>query len=183
MTRTVRHDHVPLWRVGARSWTDPLDAAFSRDRPDNRWNTSAFPALYCCCSLRVARAVVEDRWRRLSVDLADLTPDARPELAEIDWAGLVVDVASREGLEAHGFPPDYPAGVDRADCRRAAAAWHDAGCEGVVCRSAALYRLGRETRWEGDHAAWGEVAVFTARAERKPVLRRRREDLGWLTRS
>lgn len=180
MTATVLHFHVPLFRVGPRSWTDPIDASFSQRRADNRWNTPAFPALYCCCSERVARAVVEDRWRRLAIELTDLTSDAQPQLAEIDWAGTVVDMVSAEGILANGFPRTYPAGVEVADCQRAATVWHEAGHDGVVCRSAALHRLSREARWEGDHPAWGEVAVFLQEANEKPTLRRLREDLDWL---
>ena len=180
MTATVPHVHVPLLRVGPRRWKDPIDASFSQTHADNRWNTPAFPALYCCCSERVARAVVEDRWRRLAVELADLTPDTQPQLAEIDWTGTVVDMASEAGIVANGFPRAYPAGVEVADCQRAATVWQEAGHGGVVCRSAALHRLSREARWEGEHPAWGEVAVFTRKANKKPTLRRLREDLDWL---
>jgi RES domain-containing protein len=180
MTATVPHVHVPLFRVGPRSWTDPIDASFSQTRADNRWNTPAFPALYCCCSERVARAVVEDRLRRLAVELADLTPDAQPQLAEIDWTGTVVDMVSEAGIVANGFPRAYPVGVELADCQRAATVWQAARREGVVCRSAALHRLSREARWEGDHQAWGEVAVFTRKAHEAPALRRLRDDLDWL---
>ncbi len=180
MTATVPHVHVPLFRVGPRSWTDPTDASFSQSHTDNRWNTPAFPALYCCCSERVARAVVDDRLRRLAVELADLTPDAQPQLAEIDWTGTVVDMISEEGIVTNGFPRAYPAGVEVADCQRASIAWNEAGHEGVVCRSAAVHRLSRGMRWEGDHQAWGEVAVFTQKAREKPRLRRLRNDLDWL---
>lgn len=179
VTVTVPHVHVPLFRVGPTSWTDPTDASFSQRRSDNRWNTPAFPALYCCCSERVARAVVEDRLRRLAVELADLTPDARPQLAEIDWTGTVVDMISDAGIVANGFLPAYPADVKLADCQRASLVWHEAGYDGVVCRSAALHRVAREAHWQGDHGAWGEVAVFTQNARRTPTLRRLRDDFDW----
>ena len=61
MTATVVHNHVPIFRVVRRGWPDPADAKFSQlSRVDNRWNTPGFPALYCCCSETVARAIMRE---------------------------------------------------------------------------------------------------------------------------
>ena len=56
--RVVGHTHVPLLRVIPREYVnDATNAAPSQAKTDNRWNTPAFPALYCCCALSVAIAV------------------------------------------------------------------------------------------------------------------------------
>lgn len=173
------HDHTPIYRVVQAAWIDPLDASFSRRTPDRRWNDESFPALYCCCSEAVARAVALDVLRYAGLELQELQPGAHPRLVEIAWRGRVVDAATPEGLEAAGLPPGYPRHVSRHETRRRAAAWHGAGeAEGVVCRSASLARLGVES-WPGSHEAWSELAVFPHRARRSPELLRRRSDLDW----
>lgn len=171
---TVPHGHIPIYRVGRADWTDPLDASWSLRQTLNRWNTQEFPTLYCCCSERVARAVVTDRLRRGGLVLEDLLPSARPVLFEIEWSGQVADMASREGIVANGFPEDYPEGVEIRRCQEAARRWHVEGLEGVVCRSASLWRLGFR-RWQGDHRDWGEVAIFVEKSRERPRLIRKRE--------
>ncbi len=177
------HQHVPVYRVGRRSWRDPLDTSYSWRQPANRWNTTEFPALYCCCSEGVARAVALDNLRRGGMLLEDLQPPARPVVWEIDWAGVVVDMASSPGIATNGFPPEYPAGVEIGRCRDAATIWHDAGHHGIVCRSAAMLRLGLNA-WTGDHRRWGELVVYPANLNRRhgavPKLRRIRADDSWL---
>lgn len=178
--RLLDHRHEPVYRVVRAGWIDPLDASFSRRTPDRRWNDAAFPALYCCCSEAVARAVARDVLRYAGLRLDELQPAARPELAEIAWQGRVADVTTPEGIEAAGFPPEYPRHLSRHETRRRAARWHGAGgVEGVVCRSASLARLGFE-RWLGAHDGWSELAIFADRAGRRPRLLHRRSDLDWL---
>jgi len=174
-----QHDHEPLYRVVRRGWDDPLDASFSRQRADRRWNTPDFAALYCCCHELVARAVTHDLLGLAAVDVEDLQPAYRPQLAEVGWSGEVVDLVTVEGTAAAGFATDYPAGVGKASTRAAAEAWHSDGAEGVCCRSASLHRLGR-TQWAGDHRPFGEVAVYPDNAGQDPSLLRRRDDLDWL---
>jgi RES domain-containing protein len=174
----MEHGHV-VYRVTRQSWRDPLEASYSQVRTDNRWNTPAFPALYACCSEQVARAVVLDRFRLSGVELEDLHPDARPALVEITWSGMLVDVASAAGVAAAGFPATYPAGVSIADTQTAATAWHAAGFEGVVCRSASRARLGF-SEWRDPHQPWGEIAIFPQNAKRAPHRRRRSAELEWL---
>lgn len=174
----VAHQHVPVFRVLRAGHSDPLDATYSQRRP-GRWNTADYPALYCCCSERGAKAVTQDRLNMAAVDLADLQPEAFPQLFELDWAGSVVDVASSPGIAAAGFSPIYPQGVSHQETKPRAARWHQDRREGVVCRSASLSRLGVYD-WPGDCQLWGELAVFTEQSQRKPTLRRERNDLGWL---
>lgn len=177
---TISHDHAVL-RVIQAAWNDATDASHSQQKADNRWNTAQFPALYCCCSEAVARAVALNVLRLANVMVEDLQPEARPALAALSWSGEVVDVISAGGLEAAGFPPGYPDGVSKDDTRRAATRWHERGHEGVVCRSASVWRLERgRARWLGPHDQWSEVAIFTLRAANQPRQTGRRTDLRWL---
>lgn len=175
---TQRHDHVPVYRVIRANWRDPLDASYSQTRTDRRWNTADFPALYACCSERVAAAVARDVFRVGALALEDLR-GGRPQLAEVGWSGEVVDVASVEGVEAAGFPANYPEGVTKETTQRAAAQWESERREGVVCRSASLWRGGYRY-WAGSHEPWGELAIFARRAQAAPSLLRQRTDLDWL---
>jgi len=172
----TEHSHLPVFRVIRAGWRDPLDSSFSRRKPDNRWNTSDFSALYCCCSEQVAWAVVRDVFRFAAVSWNDLQPEVRPGLVEISWTGTVVDVVSREGLHATDLSPDYPKGVTKSQTRALAVRWHNSGHEGVVSRSASLMRLGF-SKWVGSHEPWGELVIFVANAKNPPTLTRHRDDL------
>lgn len=177
---TVLHAH-PIFRVVRRGWRDAVDASHSQTRADNRWNTTNFPALYCCCSVRVARAVALDVFRLAAVMVEDLQPEVRPGLAELAWSGQVVDVASVGGIAAAGFPPGYPDGVSKEDTRRVASQWHESGHEGVVYRSASILRRGRgRASWDGSHELWSELAIFPLRAVHPAREERRQDDFAWL---
>ena len=177
---TMLHAH-PIFRVVRGGWRDAVDASRSRTRVDNRWNTPDFPALYCCCSVPVAQAVALDVFRLAAVMVEDLQPEVRPTLAELSWAGQVVDVASPDGVAAAGFPPAYPDGVSKEATRRAASQWHESGHEGVVCRSASIWRRGRgRARWDGSHELWSELAIFPLRAANPPREERRQDGFAWL---
>ncbi len=177
--RTVAHGR-PVYRVIRAGWEDPLDASFSQQAADRRWNTAEFPALYCCCSLPVARAVARDLFRFAGIELEDLQPEYRPCLIEVDWTGEVVDMASGEGIETAGFPSSYPSGVSKRLTREAAVVWHGDGREGVVCRSASLWRLGLRA-WKPPHLRWSELAIFVDVARQRPRQTGRRDDLAWLS--
>src|SRR5947199_180585 len=124
MSAMVVHDHVPVFRVVRRGWAEALDARFSQRRDvDNRWNTPEFPALYCCCSEAVARAIVRDILRITGADIADLQEPYQPQLVEIGWTGEVADMITGEGIASAGFPADYPAHTEHADTRDTAARW------------------------------------------------------------
>jgi len=179
--RITAHTHIPLFRVVPRRYIDDAEnAAPSQDRTDNRWNTSAFPVLYCCCSLQVARAVARLKIRRTGLTLDQISPDRLPALREILWDGQVVDMASRGGIRRAGFPDDYPAPATTIGLTQAAAVrWHAAGREGLVCRSHALYEVAAERGWHEPHEPWGEVAIFV-RNTKAPISRRAFLDLSWL---
>lgn len=174
------HAH-PIFRVVRAGWQDATDASYSQTKADNRWNTTEFPALYCCCSVPVARVVALDVFRLASVVIEDLQPEARPALAKLSWAGQVVDVASEDGVTAAEFPSAYPDGVNKERTRRAASRWHELGHEGVVCRSASLWRRERKrASWEGGHEQWSEVAIFPLTAANRAREEGREDDLAWL---
>lgn len=167
-----------LYRVVRRGWKDPLDTSFSR-RANQRWNTPEFEALYCCASARVARAVTLDVFRFAGLTIEDLRAEARPQLVEIAWQGRLVDVATREGVRAAGFPARYPEAVTRAATQPVATNWHREGLEGVLCRSASLSRL-RFADWSDDPGNWSEAAIYPANVQVAPKLIRRVRDLNWL---
>ncbi len=173
---TVAHSHAPILRVVAAGWADPLDSAFSRS--GGRWNApDTFEVLHTCCGERVARAVVEERLSTHGLQVDDLLPEQRPELAEIDWRGEVVDMITEHGVASAGFPDDYPAThLDErgyAETQAAGGRWQSAGAAGVVCRSASLSRSGFSD-WSGEHETWGELALFVGNLVEGPRLLRRR---------
>lgn len=176
------HSHIPLYRVVRTSYKDPLDASYSQHRGANRWNTTEFPALYCCCSENVARAVTLDILRFAGLEMDDLKPDVRPQLVEFSWSGEVIDMTSSAGIASAGFPAAYPAHTALKDTQSAAALWREQGWPGVVCRSASMYRLGYST-WEGPHERWSELAIFVdaqnRNAQNQTRLLNRRSNLAW----
>jgi RES domain-containing protein len=178
--RTLSLSGQALYRVVRAGWSDPLDATFSQTARDRRWNTPDFPALYCCLSLDVARAVTRDLLGFAGIEIADLQPAFRPRLVEIGWSGEVVDMATAPGVAAAGFPESYPAGVDRSATRRAAVLWHRQKREGVAGRSASLLRLGFSA-WNGAPERWSEAALFVESCHTPPVRLGHRDDAGWLS--
>jgi RES domain-containing protein len=179
LPRFMAHRHTPIYRVVRQGWQHPIDASYSQRKSNNRWNTREFPALYACCSVRVARAVALDRLRFASVVVEDLPTDQRPILAEIAWSGHTVDMTSKAGVAAAGFSDQYPKETSKESTRNAATKWHAAGLEGVVCRSASMERLG-ESAWNGPHQHWSECAIFPRNSKLQPRLLRRRMDTGWI---
>lgn len=176
----MRHDHLPIYRVIRRGWPNPLDTSYSQLRStDNRWNTPGFPALYCCCSPTVARAIVHDVFRLTSVDIEDLQEDARPQLVEIHWTGEVVDMITESAIVNAGFQADYPRDTGHSQTQMIASNLHSKGAEAILCRSASLSRLGF-ANWEGDHQFWSELAIFTQNAAVRPSLLKRHVELDWL---
>ena len=176
--RTLTLAGTALYRVVRAGWSDPLDATWSQTARDRRWNLPDFPALYCCLSLDVARAVTRDLLGFSGIELAELQPAFRPRLVEISWSGEVVDVATAAGVAAAGLPESYPDGVDRSATRRAAAAWHRQGREGVAGRSASLRRLGFST-WSGPPERFSEAALFVENCRMHPVRLGHRDDALW----
>ena len=107
MTITNAHDHLPVCRVVRRGWKDPIDTAFSqRHNVDNRWNTPDFPALYCCCSKTVARAIVKDRFGITGVDITDLQQPWYPQLLSLaNYGDRSRPNVGQPILAAAGFQP------------------------------------------------------------------------------
>jgi hypothetical protein len=138
-----------------------------------------FPALYCCCSEAVVRAIVRDIFRVAGVDVADLQEGAQPQLVEIDWTGEPIDMITGAAILDAGFTADYPIHSDHLQTQHAATKWHEAGAPGVLCRSASLARFGFSD-WTGHHARWSELTVYTDNSSPRPSLLRRRDDLDWL---
>jgi RES domain-containing protein len=168
MTVTISHDHLPVYRVVRRGWADPIDTSFSqRHNVDNRWNTPDFPALYCCCSKSVARAIVKDRFGITGVEMADLQETAYPQLIEVHWVGRPVDMITEATIISAGFSCGYPTGAMHAETRRAAIKWHAEGQAGILCRSASVAQSGF-TRWIGDHADWSELVIYTQNSPLRP---------------
>lgn len=179
MPRAMGHRHVPIYRVVRQGWQNPVDASYSQPKSSNHWNTQAFPSLYACCSVRVARAVALDRLRAAAVVIEDLPSDQKPILAEITWSGHLVDVATQAGVATAGFPGRYPKDVSKDSTRAAATKWHAVGLEGVVCRSASMERFGQRA-WNGPHQHWSECAIFPRNSKLQPRLLRRRSNTAWL---
>ena len=140
--KLVSHSHEPVFRVARARWPDPLDTSFSQSQ-SNRWNAKNGQAvLYTACSEAVARGIVQDIFKFSALALEDLRPDYWPVLVEINWAGEVVDMASAAGIADCGFDSAYPEGSDYSTSQPLAETWFRSGVEGVVCRSASLWRLG-----------------------------------------
>lgn len=134
--------------------------------------------LYTACSSTVALGLARDRFATGLIDPEDLMPGDQPELAEIQWSGVVVDVASTAGVAAAGFVPSYSSGVDHAIAQQTGLSWHGARHEGVLCRSASLARLGM-TAWSGPCTAYAETATFTEVCTVNPEQVNRRRFADW----
>ncbi len=175
----IEHDHVPLYRVVRAGWPNPLDTTFSRTT-GGRWNApEAHEVLYACCSESVARSIVADILRIGALEIGDLRPEYWPVLAELHWTGLPIDLVSAEGIIAAGFSPEYPRGVEHGDTQPYGAVWAALGAEGVLCRSASVFRINREG-WLGGHEEWSELAIFVENAGIRPGLLRVRPHSDWL---
>jgi len=135
--------------------------------------------LYTCCSEDVARTIVQERLKNAGATIVDLNDAAKPQLCEIGWSGQPVDVASSDGIAAVGLPSEYPEAVDKSTTQQMGREWHADGKEGVVCRSASMWRMGQSS-WPQPHNSWAEVAIFVERCKTEPELLRRRRDLEWL---
>jgi len=168
MNKLINHNHIPIYRVVPASTNDVLNTDYSLKK-NNRWNTEKFPALYACCSEKVAKAVIQDIYLKGGFNVDDLIPDRKPRIIKFDWKGKVVDMITETGLSKAKFNKNYPKGVDYTQTQQSAAKWHRAKIEGVVCRSMSLYRLGLK-KWAGEHKFWGEIVIFVRNVKNKPCL-------------
>lgn len=176
---TVAHGHSPIYRVARSEWANPLDATFA-SRQSHRWNSAGSHAvLYTSSSIAVARAIVVDIFKIAALELEDLAPGVRPVLIELEWSGEPVDMASVEGLVECGFTHSYPDQIEHRHTQPFGMAWFALGAEGVLCRSASMFRIGHRG-WIGAHEGWSELAIFVDNVSIQPVAINRREDFGWL---
>lgn len=166
MTTFVLSERL-LYRVLRREHTTFLATEPSRRVADNRWNTEAFGALYCCSSEAVVRAIVNDRLKKGALFIDDLAEGVRPRVVGILWGGSPVDVVTPQGIAAAGLPAAYPTGADHMQTRPLAERWHGEGREGVIARSASLERAGRRD-WPGSPLDWSELAIYPDNARQPP---------------
>ncbi len=131
-------------RVADPSWDDPLDGTYSMVS-GGRWNPpGAFPVVYLCSDVRVARGIVFAKYEGLPYGPEDLEPGEAPILVSTDTPhDDYLDAVTDGGLGAVGLPATYPRD-DRGDviphpvCQPIGErAWQD-GCPGIACRSAVL---------------------------------------------
>ena len=153
----VPADHLWL-RVCRPDWADPFDPGFA-ERSGGRWNPpDSWPTLYLSRNLATARAQVERLLEGSGVYPDDLTDDAFQLVAtRLPRGQDAADVVTEAGVNAAGLPATYPDDgtgerVAHRACWPVAHAAHDAGLDGVECRSAAT-RLGtgRELAWWPGH--------------------------------
>jgi RES domain-containing protein len=149
----VPADHLWL-RVCRPDWDDPFDPGFAALR-GGRWTPpGSWPTLYLSRDLATARLQVARLLEGTMVTPDDLTDDAFELVAaRLPRGQEAADVVTAEGIAAAGLPPGYPVDdrgerVARAACQTVAAEAHDAGLDGVECRSAASTAgTGRELAW------------------------------------
>lgn len=162
------------WRVVDPTWSDPLNADYSR-RHGGRWNApNSYPVLYLNCSVRVARLNAEQKLaqqRDLGIDLDMLAEAALPSLVPVDVPSTRVgDLATESGLAAVGLPRSYPWNsrgepIPHAACWHIGATAHAAGVAGLRVRSAAggASRSDRELVWFSDNGGKLQASGRTLR--------------------
>lgn len=140
------------YRVADPDWADPLDPSFASLPPGQRWNPPGLACLYLNGDIDTARANVTKRFEGLPYGPEDLDPATAPLLLGVEVpAGEAADAFTDAGLAATGLPDSYPhdsAGrlIPHSVCQPVGQAAHDAGLDGVDCRSAASTG-GRELAW------------------------------------
>ena len=154
--RDVNMLTVPIgglyYRVADPDWADPLDASFAAAPPGQRWNPPGLECLYLNQNVATARANVARRFTGLPYGPEDLEPATAPLLLGVGIAdGKAADAFTDAGLVSVGLPTSYPldaaGGLIRHNvCQPVGRSVHDAGLDGIDCRSAASSR-GRELAW------------------------------------
>ena len=141
-------------RVADPGWVDPIDTSYSVTT-GGRWNPpGSWAALYLSHDLHTARRQILRMLEGTPFEPGELADDAydlvTPKLPDRQTA---LDVVSDAGVAAVGLPASYPAAstgdrVAHQDCWPVATDAHNAGLDGVWCRSAAtLDGAGRELAW------------------------------------
>jgi len=131
------------FRVADADWADPLDSNFAQ-ASGGRWNApNAHQVLYLNANDQTARANVRAKFEGLSYGPEDLDPADAPRLVDVDIPhGEACELRTDEGLSQLGHPSTYPLAVDGsivpwATCQPIGAQVHEAGLDGIACRSAA----------------------------------------------
>lgn len=144
-----------LWvRVTRPHHDDPYDPTWAREH-GGRWNPpGSFPTLYLNADVATARRQIMRLLEDTVVEPDDLAADAYQLVGAYLPAGQVAaDVVTSGGVAAVGLPPTYPADADgrrvgHEVCQAIGVEAHEAGLDGVHCRSAAtLDGAGRELAW------------------------------------
>ena len=151
------------YRVADPDWADPLDPSFAAAPPGQRWNPTGLACLYLNHDKTTARANVMKRFVGLPYGPEDLNPATAPLLLGVDVPeGAAADAYTEAGLSAMGLPGTYPhdtAGdvIPHQTCQPIGRAAHDAGLDGIDCRSAAADN-GRELAWFPGHGTASEAS-------------------------
>lgn len=173
---TVRLPDERVWlRVAEPSWSDPLDPSYARER-GGRWNPpDSFPALYLNGDVVTARMQIERMLAGSPVTVDDLDDEAYLLVAAtLPDAQRCADATTPAGLRSLGLPDTYPRDahgeeIDHLACQRVGRQVHDAGLDGVWCRSVCTADgRGRELVWfpsdrrAAARAVWSEPLRFGA---------------------
>ena len=140
------------YRVADPDWADPLDPSYASAHRGQRWNPPGLECLYLNQDVATARANVVKRFAGLPYGPEDLDPATAPLLLGVEVPdGQAADAYTDAGLAAAGLPTTYPydgAGglIPHEVCQPVGRAAHDAGLDGIDCRSAAASNR-RELAW------------------------------------
>lgn len=158
-----RHEWL---RVADPAWHDPIDTSHSVTT-GGRWNPPrTWAALYLSYDLDTARLQIVRMLEGTPFEPDDLADDAYDLVTvTLPTQQAALDVVGDAGVAAVGLPATYPSTptgerITHDTCWPIAAEAHDAGLDGVWCRSAAtLDGVGRELAWwPGDRTArWDGV--------------------------
>jgi len=172
----VRLPDDRVWlRAADPAWDDPLDPSHARDR-GGRWNPpGSFPAVYLNGDVATARMQIERMLAGSPVTVDDLDDEAYVLVAAtLPDAQTCADATTAAGLRSLGLPDSYPrdsdgAEIDHPVCQPIGRQVHDAGLDGVWCRSACTAdAYGRELAWFPSHRratarpVWSEPLPFGA---------------------
>lgn len=130
-------------RVANPDWEHPLDGSHARDA-GGRWNRpGSYPVVYLNRSARTARLNCLHKYAELPYGPEDLDEAEAPVLVATDVPdGEHADCLTDGGLDGWGLPASYPRHPDGRpvgweQCQPIGEVAHDAGLDGIACRSAA----------------------------------------------
>ena len=148
-------DRQTWWRIAERSWSNPLDPAWSR-RAGGRWNPpNRIATLYFNEDRVTARLNLRAFIARWPYEPEDLRADTGPVLvgATLPREQQVADIHTPEGVQAAGLPKTYPRDhkgvvIGHERCQSIGLKVKLAGLRGIRSRSAqARHGEGRDLAW------------------------------------